>query len=265
VFDKESPANSLQASIPRLWATRKIGFLLNKIRLEGASQEIIDQIVRLSIRYGIVTPYTSYLVTDKAPLGEAEQQRLVNEAYGQIMAMPTAAPSGPMAVQSAADAGSMQGAGNAPELTGAASTTVRLIGSRTYVLSDGKWIDTAFDPDTMQTIPIDFLSQDYFTLVTEQPELADAFALGDQVIALSDGVAYEVVPSTTTAQVPDITPTPTQHNPITPTSTPGAPGVPTQTPTLDPPKQPSGFCGAGIFPFILVPFLMMIINKPKRQ
>ncbi|HLC06060.1 MAG TPA: VIT domain-containing protein, partial [Anaerolineales bacterium] len=47
--------------LPRLWATRKIGYLLNQIRLKGPEQEIVDQIVKLSIRYGIVTPYTSYL------------------------------------------------------------------------------------------------------------------------------------------------------------------------------------------------------------
>ena len=41
--------------IPRLWATRKIGYLLTEVRLNGPQQELIDQIVRLSIRYGIVT------------------------------------------------------------------------------------------------------------------------------------------------------------------------------------------------------------------
>ena len=189
-----SPANSLQASIPRLWATRKVGYLLNEIRLQGANQEIIDQIVHLSIRYGIVTPYTSYLVTEQAPLGEAEQQRLAEDTYGKMLAMPTAAPSGQAAVQSAADAGAMQGASNAPSVQGEAASTVRVVGSRTFVLSDGKWIDTAFDPDTMKTTPVEFLSPEYFTLVAAHPELADAFALGEQVIALSNGVAYEVVP-----------------------------------------------------------------------
>ena len=142
--------------------------------------------MRLSIRYGIVTPYTSYLVTEEAPLGEAEQQRLANETFNQMLAMPTAAPSGQVAVQKAADAGAMQGAASAPEVMGEASSTVRVLGARTYVLSEGKWIDTAFDPDTMQTTAIEFLSQDYFDLVAAHPELADAFALGEKVIALSE-------------------------------------------------------------------------------
>jgi Ca-activated chloride channel family protein len=263
IFEEQSSPNSLQASIPRLWATRKVGYLLNEIRLQGVSQEIIDQIVRLSIRYGIVTPYTSYLVTEQAPLGEAEQQRLADEAFAKQLAMPTAAPSGQVAVQSAADAGAMQGAGSAPQLNAETSSTVRVIGSRTFVLSDGIWIDTAFDPDTMQTTPIEFLSPDYFALVAAHPELADAFALGAQVIGISNGVAYKVVPSETSTQPVDNTPTP--YSPNNPTSTPVTPVKPTQTPTQVPPNRPSGLCGAGFLPLILIPLLMISIKKPKRN
>jgi Ca-activated chloride channel family protein len=264
VFDEQSPSNSLQASIPRLWATRKIGYLLNEIRLQGANQEIIDQIVHLSIRYGIVTPYTSYLVTEEVPLGAAEQQRQANETYGQIQAMPTMAPSGQAAVQSAADAGAMQGAGNAPELKGEALNSVRVLGSRTYVLSEGKWIDTAFDPDTMQTTKIDFLSQDYFALVAANPELADAFALGDKVIALFNGEAYEVIPSNAPVQPVGTTPTATPANTDPPVTTSVSP-TPTQKATQGTTGNPSGPCAAGFLPFLIVPFLMVMLKKPKKD
>jgi hypothetical protein len=36
----------------------------------------------------------------------------------------------------------------------------------------------------------------YFALLESVPALADAFALGDHVIFLSNGQAYEVVPET---------------------------------------------------------------------
>ena len=264
VFDEKTGTDSQQASIPRLWATRKIGYLLNEIRLKGASQEIIDQIVHLSIRYGIVTPYTSYLVTEKAPLGVAEQERLANETFGQMLAMPTPAPSGQQAVQSAADAGAMQGAGKAPELVGEASTSVRILGPRTFVLSEGKWIDTAFDPDTMKTTKIDFLSADYFSLVASHPDLADAFALGEQVVALSDGVAYEVIPSDAPAQPGKNTPTPVNSDPTAPTSTPVSPIKPSQTPAQSVPSKPSGLCGAAFLPLVVLPFLLVAVKKPRR-
>ncbi len=261
VFDKLSPENSLQASIPRLWATRKVGYLLNEIRLKGANQEIIDQIVRLSIRYGIVTPYTSYLVTEQAPLGEAEQQRLADDTYEKLLAMPTTTPSGQAAVQSAVNSGAMQDAASAPELMGEASSTVRILGSRTFVLSDGKWIDTAFDPDTMMPIQIEFLSPDYFALVAAHPELADAFALGEQVIALTSDTAYEVVQGKA-SNLP-VTITPTQSSPVS--ATPTAITEPIDTPTQVPPSKPSSICPAGLAPLILLPLILVVIRKPKQN
>ena len=61
--------------LPRLWATRKIGYLLDAIRLKqtesgsggegnGGDPELVAEIVRLSKDYGVVTPYTSFLATD---------------------------------------------------------------------------------------------------------------------------------------------------------------------------------------------------------
>jgi Ca-activated chloride channel family protein len=265
-FDKESSRDSLQASIPRLWATRKVGYLLNEIRLKGANQEIIDQIVHLSIRYGIVTPYTSYLVTEQAPLGAAEQERMANDTYNQMLAMPTAAPAGQAAVQSAVDAGAMQEAAKAPELTGEASTSVQVVGSRTFVFSDGKWVDTSYDPDTMQPAQIEFLSAEYFDLVASNPELADAFALGEQVIARSNGKAYQVIPSSNTSQqhttVPTVTPTPLTSQ--QPTHTPASPSLPSATPTQQPPRQPSGICGAGFLPLVLLPLIVLRLRRREK-
>jgi Ca-activated chloride channel family protein len=50
--------------IPRLWAMRKVGFLLDQVRLNGPKKELTDSIVALGKRYGIVTPYTSFLVIE---------------------------------------------------------------------------------------------------------------------------------------------------------------------------------------------------------
>lgn len=50
--------------IPQLWAARKIGYLLDEIRL-NSNQELIDEVVRLSKEYGIPTEYTSFLADDR--------------------------------------------------------------------------------------------------------------------------------------------------------------------------------------------------------
>lgn len=182
-----------QDAIPRLWATRKIGHLLNQIRLNGANQEYIDQIVKLSIRYGIVTPYTSYLVTEPQPLGAQEQERIAGEQFKALQATGMPPASGAQAVQDAAGQGAMEGAAAPSALDRELTGTLKVVGSRTFVRTGEVWTDTGFDPDRMETIKVAFLSEDYFSLAAARPELAAALALGERVILLWDGRAYEIV------------------------------------------------------------------------
>src|SRR4026207_55317 len=50
--------------LPRLWATRRVGWLMEQVRTNGEQKELRDEIVDLGTRYGIVTPYTSYLALE---------------------------------------------------------------------------------------------------------------------------------------------------------------------------------------------------------
>jgi Ca-activated chloride channel family protein len=45
-----------------LWARRKVGYLLEQIRTNGEKKELVDAVTTLAKRYGITTPYTSYLI-----------------------------------------------------------------------------------------------------------------------------------------------------------------------------------------------------------
>ncbi len=60
-FPAESSANDF---IPRLWATRRVGYLLDEIRLHGDNSELRDEVTELARRYAIVTPYTAYLIVE---------------------------------------------------------------------------------------------------------------------------------------------------------------------------------------------------------
>jgi len=65
VYEGTFPAEQAENTfIPRLWATRRVGFLLDEIRLRGENAELKDEVIRLSREYGIMTPYTSYLVLE---------------------------------------------------------------------------------------------------------------------------------------------------------------------------------------------------------
>jgi Ca-activated chloride channel family protein len=50
--------------IPRLWATRRVGYLLEEIRLHGENAELKEEVTELARKYSIVTPYTAYLIVE---------------------------------------------------------------------------------------------------------------------------------------------------------------------------------------------------------
>jgi len=53
--------------LPRLWAMRRIGYLLEEIRFGGLNTELVDEVKRLAVKFGFVTPYTAFLVTENGP------------------------------------------------------------------------------------------------------------------------------------------------------------------------------------------------------
>lgn len=264
IKDSRGAVDSL-AGLPRLWATRKVGYLLNQIRIKGADQESIDQIVKLSIRYGIVTPYTSYLVTEPMPLGAASQQQLSQDAFQQALAAPTEA-FGAGAVNKAAEQGELARSDIAASLPAGTEQQIKAVGSRTFVRQNGVWTDTAFDPEKMTPIQVSFASKDYFALADTRPDIAAALALGQRVILVVDSKAYEVVgseevvpalnlPAATStpaaSPTPEIQPTHSVDGPV-PTAQPGEKG-----------KSLPGFCMGSYIPAVGV--LIWFSLKKRRK
>ena len=65
VQEVEFPAREEGAAfLGRLWAIRRVGHLLDEIRLRGETAEVREEVVRLAKRHGILTPYTSWLVLE---------------------------------------------------------------------------------------------------------------------------------------------------------------------------------------------------------
>jgi Ca-activated chloride channel family protein len=54
--------------VEELWARRKVGYLLDQIRINGEQKELVDEVVALAKNYGITTPYTSFLIMPDAPV-----------------------------------------------------------------------------------------------------------------------------------------------------------------------------------------------------
>lgn len=69
VYEKTLPEqDNTNQFVENLWGTRKIGYLLDEIRGKGENKELKDEVIQLSKKYGVVTPYTSYLVTEDTPV-----------------------------------------------------------------------------------------------------------------------------------------------------------------------------------------------------
>jgi Ca-activated chloride channel homolog len=199
-----------QASLPRLWASRKIGFLLSEIRLRGANPELVNEIVSLATRYGIATPYTSIFVPEPgtgpvppprvsgAPSApgaavpfSAEGRAATADALRQgLAAAPTA---GPSAVQSAQQTQALKEASTAPS---APTERVRFVGDKTFVLADGSWTDVSTGtepPPSAERRTLVFGSDEYFAFVDAHPDLAAFLSLGTRVLFSVDGTWVEVV------------------------------------------------------------------------
>jgi len=79
-------ATTRNAFVPRLWATRRISFLVDQLRQAGASdrpavqgqtifsdpryKELADEILRLSTEFGVLTEYTSFLAREGTNLAD---------------------------------------------------------------------------------------------------------------------------------------------------------------------------------------------------
>jgi Ca-activated chloride channel family protein len=58
------------AFVEKLWALRRIGEILDELDLKGKNEELVKELVGLSTKHGILTPYTSYLADDQARPGQ---------------------------------------------------------------------------------------------------------------------------------------------------------------------------------------------------
>jgi Ca-activated chloride channel family protein len=182
------------AFVEKLWAVRRVGEILDELDLAGKNEELVTELVDLSTRHGILTPYTSFLADENTSMYNLTDNRrragerlgALNESSGagafvqraykgalqraeqaapalsmpapasSMAGTPSAGPSrgGGMSYGYGGFAGGMAGgtslpaadmAGPVAESAGemeTAAQTVRQIGSRTFYLRDGRWIDS---------------------------------------------------------------------------------------------------------------------------
>jgi Ca-activated chloride channel family protein len=75
-FPEKTQSDTGKDFVEPLWARRKVGYLLDQIRVNGEKKELIEEVVSLAKRYGIATPYTSYLVVPDSVMPVVPPTRL---------------------------------------------------------------------------------------------------------------------------------------------------------------------------------------------
>ena len=90
--------------VEQLWARRKVGYMLDQIRVNGDKPELVSEVVALAKKYGITTPYTSYLIVPDMVLPVARRAPRRRCRRNPLPALPTVvmAPSAASVAASAA-------------------------------------------------------------------------------------------------------------------------------------------------------------------
>jgi Ca-activated chloride channel family protein len=197
--------NSDNSFIPRLWAQRKVGYLLDEIRSNGENKELKDEIIHLSKRYGIITPYTSFLVlpdTEVEGRSGVAQDQIRRESFDRS-SMGLKMSKGKDAVAASKTMSEMkmiQSAPEAPTIPAEARSkpgaypegaAVKYVDNKTFFYKNGFWTDSEYEPE-MKTIQISYGSEEYFSLLTQKAGIGKYLALGKKVILCYEGKCYKV-------------------------------------------------------------------------
>jgi len=193
-FPRTAEAN---AYIPRLWASRKLGHLVRQIWTEGETPGLVEEIRTLALRYGLPSPYTSYLVQEPDVVAGGGAQPLLRgsgmpvapavsgvarlKGQGAVVPGAPSAASGAVAVRMADEAQRMREARSveslaaadaqlSAELEEAGAGTLRAVAGRIFRLHAGVWRDAAH-PSDREPVRVKAFSAAYFRLLEALPEL----------------------------------------------------------------------------------------------
>ncbi len=211
----EKSADQSLAFVEKLWATRRIGEIIDLLDLNGTNQELVNELVALSTKHGILTPYTSFLAdeTVRPDVASAENQASAGKSLERL-----ADDSGLSGVAQRAGKQSFKNAQSAPAPAAGSTSlgvgfqfyrdandrevvtsTVRNLGNQALykrgkivVTPDTAKLDVTKDADRIRTI--ERYSQDYFDLVSantaaENQILANQAADEELLVSLR-GQAY---------------------------------------------------------------------------
>ena len=205
--------------VEKLWAVRRVGWLLDQIQLHGKSKEVLDELIRLSRTYGIMTPYTSFLadesvqgadeatVREKARRG-AKSLGMVKGADGQRGAKNRQELSQARRAPAAATGGGGVHVFGFKDKKSYESgrrsvvTTVRQAGNQTLYRRDGRvWVaeqagKVDLEKDAAKIKAVKRFSDEYFDLVrkntVEENQVLSTQRAGEELVVKLRGQLYRI-------------------------------------------------------------------------
>ncbi|MFC1712513.1 VIT domain-containing protein [Candidatus Poribacteria bacterium] len=181
--------------IPRLWAARKIGFLLDEIRLHGQDDELVDEVVTLSKKYGIMTEFTSFLIDADEEMARPEvARRMAGDRFGEA----NEAQHGAWAVSQSQNVSQFRNQEqivknvlydeNGQQIQ---FDSVRYIAGRTFFYRNGTWVDATYVKG-QEIVQVQNFSKAYFQISQNSVDVNQYLALGPNVIVNLGGQAIQI-------------------------------------------------------------------------
>ncbi len=194
-----SSAGENNAFVARLWATRRIGEIIDDLDLHGRNQELIEELVGLSQRYGILTPYTSFLADENVNLSAVRENAAKARQSADVQLSVVAGAAG---IEQRTFKGQLQNAAQAsaaPAPSAKESQTMQQVGQKTFFRKQGLWQDstiTAAQAGNAKHI-VQF-SREYFDLAAAHGgAMAQYLAFREPVQVNIAGQVYQIDPDPT--------------------------------------------------------------------
>ena len=210
--------------VAKLWATRRVGEIIDELDLKGRNEELVNELVALATEHGILTPYTSFLADETSDVRDMAAnrvrtlretsslgvssgqygfaQRAAKGAYQNAAQAPSSA-SVPAVAGAAMDASAPASGGgyfggnvayyDARNDRQVAAQNIRQIGRKTFFQRGDRWVDSSVtDEDEKSAQQVERYSRQYFDLVERYGRhVAQYLALDEPVTIKLDGQTYE--------------------------------------------------------------------------
>ncbi len=175
--------------VANLWANRKIAFLLDEIRNNGENKELIDEVIKLSKQYGIITPYTSYLVTEDEgkDIGADKPMIKKNQLYDAASGYaPLSREEKESMVSQSVTLGKMKNSSRANVYK-----SMKNVEGKSFIQKDEFWVDSEFDElNCKDTVKLAFGSDEYFNLISKDDSLRKYCSISDKLKIVYKGKCY---------------------------------------------------------------------------